>query len=180
MRASTNGCLGGSVGSRLRLPDTDVLPTILNYLELPTLSGVEGEVLDLTKSGPETSARTRFAEASKPPSEESDAGWFNNPKPRCVRQGSFKYIQTRYRDTEELYDLSTDPYEQRNLLASHMPEMVSRAAELRREPATWTAGQNPLLSHFDKQQLDETIARLRTLGYLGGDEEGDFESQGPP
>ncbi|MBU0617058.1 MAG: sulfatase-like hydrolase/transferase, partial [Planctomycetes bacterium] len=169
-------------GTRLDLPvaSIDVLPTILRQLGLPIPSGVEGEVLDLTGSGPEMSARTRFAEASKPRSEESDAGWFNNPKPRCVRQGSLKYIQTRYRDTEELYDLSTDPYERRNLLASYMPEMVSRVTELRRELTAWTASQNPLPSHFDERQRDETIARLRALGYLGGDEEDDPEGEEPP
>jgi arylsulfatase A-like enzyme len=172
---------GAQGGRRLDLPaaSIDVLPTVLDYVGLTIPSDVEGDVLDLAGSEPATSARTRFAEASKPRSEESDASWFNDRKARCVRQGQFKYIQTPYRATEELYDLSADPLEQRNLLGSFTPEMVSRAAELRRQLAAWTAMQNPLPTHFDQQQRDETVRRLRALGYLVGEEEEDADGQPP-
>ena len=171
---------GAQGGQRLDLPTAsiDVLPTVLDYVGMKIPSDIEGEVLDLTGSELAMSARTRFAEASKPRFEESDASWFNDRKARCARQGSFKYIQTPYRSTEELYDLSLDPLEQRNLLGSYAPEMVSRAAELRRQLAAWTATQNPLPTHFDQQQRDETVRRLRALGYLVGEEEEDAD--GPP
>ena len=171
---------GAHGGLRLDIPTAsiDVLPTVLDYVGMKIPSDVEGEVLDLTGSESEMSARARFAEASKPRSEESGTSWFNDRKARCVWQSPFKYIQTPYRATEELYDLSLDPLEQRNLLSSYAPEMVSRAAELRRQLAAWTATQNPLPTHFDQQQRDETVRRLRALGYLVGEEEEDAD--GPP
>lgn len=169
-------------GTRVDFPaaSIDVLPTILDLLHLPIPPHVEGEVLDLTGPPPERSARARFAEASKPRAAETGSGWFNNPKPRCVRAGKYKYIQTRYLGTEELYDLAADPYEQRNLLASLAPDMIERAGALRDQLAAWTASPNPLPSHFDQQQRDETVRRLKALGYLVDEEDEAHTDQPQP
>ncbi|MFQ5805547.1 MAG: sulfatase [Phycisphaerae bacterium] len=163
-------------GTRLDLPvaSIDILPTVLNYLELPTPTGVDGQVIDLTNPRQTTMSRTRFGEATKPWDEvETDPRWLNNRKARCVREGPFKYIYTSYRGSEELYDLSSDPHERRNLLASRTPELARRAAGLRRKLDAWTATQKPLPSHFDRGQREETIRRLKALGYLSTDDDGD-------
>jgi arylsulfatase A-like enzyme len=155
-------------GTRLDLPTAsiDILPTVLNYLGLPLPAGVEGEAIDLKDPGGGAMSRTRFGEATWPWDADSDSQWLNNLKARCVREGSFKYIQTQYLGREELYDLSTDPHERRNLLASLAPEMVARAAELRGKLEAWTATADPLPSYFDRDRREETLRRLRALGYV--------------
>jgi choline-sulfatase len=159
-------------GTRLDLPvaSVDVVPTLVNYLGLPMPAGVDGLAIDLTNPRQTMVSRTRFGEATKPWDEvETDPRWFNNRKARCVRDGPFKYIHTAYRETEELYDLSSDPHERDNLLASRAPEFLARVAELRGKLDAWTATQKPLPSHFDREQREETVRRLKALGYLSDD-----------
>jgi len=169
-------------GTRLDLPvsSIDMLPTMVSYVGLPTPAGVEGELLTLTDPRANTLARPRFGEASKPARREFDPRWFNNPKARCVRDGSLKYIRTAYLSREELYDLQVDPHEQNNVLESPTVEIAARAADLRRRLDVWTAAQTPLPSRFDDRTHDETIARLKALGYLGGDDQDDSEGEEPP
>ena len=173
---------GAHGGTRLDLPvsSIDMLPTMASYLGLPIPAGVEGAALDLTDLSWNELERPRFGEASKPRRRESDPRWFNNLKARCVRDGSLKYIRTPYLSKEGLYNLQADPHEQNNLLESATAEVAARAAELRRKLDAWTAAQNPLPSHFDDRSRDETIARLRALGYLGEDEEADSDAEQPP
>jgi arylsulfatase A-like enzyme len=168
-------------GLRLDLPVTsiDLLPTVINYLGLSLPAGVEGQALDLAHPAELRLARTRFGEASRPANCESDPRWFNNPKARCVRQGPFKYIRTAFLDREELYDLQTDPYEQSNLLRSPTAEIAARAAEFRRKLDAWTAAQSPLPARFDDRSRDETVARLKALGYLDDDDEDDLDEKPP-
>jgi len=163
-------------GTRLDLPiaSIDILPTVVSYLGLPLPAGVEGEVIDLVNLTGFPADRIRFGEASKPwENVEIDPGWFNNTKARCVRQGRFKYIRTIYARKEELYDLSLDPHERANLLAdweSPQPDDVKR---LRRKLRAWTATQNPLPTHFDRSHYEDTVRRLKALGYLSEQEEDD-------
>ncbi|MHC4609171.1 MAG: hypothetical protein ACYS7M_02345 [Planctomycetota bacterium] len=90
-------------------------------------------------------------------------------KARCVRRGSLKLIQTPYAQTEELYDLSVDPQEGNNLLPAATPEIKAQAAELRRQLEAWAQSATPLPSRFEPSQRQETIERLRSLGYLGSE-----------
>ena len=153
---------------------------MVSYLGLPVPASVEGEVLDLALPASNQLTRPRFGEASKPARQESDPRWFNNPKARYVRDGSFKYIRTPYLGKEELYDLGADPHEQHNLLESATAQVAARAADLRRKLDAWTAAQDPLPSHFDLQRRDETIARLKALGYLEADDENDVDVEELP
>lgn len=176
---------GAQGGVRLDLPvaSIDMLPTMVSYLGLPVPAGVEGDVLELGVPTRNELERPRFGEASKPMRQESDPRWFNNPKARCVRDGSFKYIRTQYLSKEGLYNLRTDPYEQNNLLESATAEVAARAADLRRKLDAWTVAQSPLPSRFDDRRRDETIARLKALGYLDADdedEEDDSDAEEPP
>jgi len=87
-------------------------------------------------------------------------------KARYIRSGWHKLIQTPYLGTEELYDLESDPSEQRNLLQNPSPEVLEIAARLRTELTTWAESADPLPTHFDESQREETRARLRSLGYI--------------
>jgi arylsulfatase A-like enzyme len=89
-------------------------------------------------------------------------------KTRCVRSGKYKLVQVPYAGREELYDLESDPAEQVELLATSDPEAEAAARRLREQLEAWAASARPLPSRFDPSQREETIERLRALGYLGG------------
>lgn len=145
----------------------DILPTLLNYLGLSTPGGIDGEAINLTDADISFPPRIRFGQATKPLDEvETDPRWYNIRKARCVRDGNLKYIQTPYAMTEEFYDLSEDPYERNNLLTSTTPTIATKAAELRQKLEAWAESARPLPSRFEKSQHEETIRRLKSLGYL--------------
>jgi len=158
-------------GTRIRqlYSNIDIFPTLLAYLSLDIPGGIDGEAVALDPAGKEiiVSKRVRFGEATKPHADvETDPRWYNNRKARCIRAGSWKYIRTPYEQTEELYDLSLDPYEKGNLLAHPIPEHLEKAAALREQLAAWTNSAHPLASRFEPGQREETIKRLKSLGYL--------------
>jgi len=160
------GLHGGLRVSRL-LANIDILPTILRYLGLKMPAGVDGEPEDLTAPGTGPGERLRFSQATKPWAEvETDPRWTNLRKARCVREGPFKFVQTPYLGTEALFDLSRDPEERDNLLAAPNAEIRSRATRLRRKLEAWAASAHPLPSRFEPSQREETIRRLRSLGYM--------------
>jgi arylsulfatase A-like enzyme len=146
----------------------DILPTLLKYLGLAIPDGIDGEAIDLDYAGREKSLppRTRFGQATRPLSVETDPRWYNIRKARCAREGNLKYIQTPYEMIEELYDLSVDPYEKKNLLENAKPEIMSKAEPLKKKLISWANSANPLTSRFEPSQKEETIRRLRSLGYI--------------
>jgi arylsulfatase A-like enzyme len=145
----------------------DILPTVLDLLGLPGRTDLDGEAMDLLRIDAPWPPRVRFGQASKPWQKvETDPRWYNLRKARCVRQGSLEYIHTPFAQTEELYDLSVDPQERRNLLVGASPEVQAEAARLRRMLDAWAQSANPLPSRFEPSQVNETIRRLRSLGYL--------------
>jgi hypothetical protein len=89
-------------------------------------------------------------------------------KARHIRSGRHKFIQTPYLGTEELYDLESDPSEQKNLLQDPSQETLEIAARLRAELTAWADSADPLPARFEPSQREETIERLKSLGYLGG------------
>jgi arylsulfatase A-like enzyme len=154
---------------RLDQPATniDILPTVLAFLGVAIPPGVEGEPIDLRTAGAPSRQRLRFGQATKPWSEaEEGQGWMNARMRRYVRRGSFKLIQTPYRETEELYDLASDPGETTNLLNDPSPDIEALARTLRSELEAWAASADPLPSTFERSHTEETIEKLRSLGYV--------------
>ena len=133
----------------------DVLPTMLQALRIQKPSIVQGVgLLSLIKSGP-SRKRPIYAESLYP---RTQYGW---SALRSLREGSFKYIQA---PKSELYDLSSDPEELRNL-ARQNPAMAGRLKEnlgsIRARLETKQRSSQPA-------QVDpETLARLQALGYVG-------------
>ena len=164
---------GGMGGTAIRTPAStiDLFPTILDAVQVSPPASMDGVALDLrgtlSGTGEPDSDRVLFGQATKPWEEvETDPRWYNIRKARYVRQGRFKFIQTPYAGTEELYDLAADPCEQVNLMID-APETASDVApSLRRQLEAWAASAAPLSSGFESSQQDETIQRLRGLGYL--------------
>lgn len=160
-------------------PSIDLMPTILNYLRLPVPAGIDGTAVDLLTPNPEHNARSIFSEATKP-WEQVEVGrkWVNDAKPRAVRDGQWKYIITPYRRMEELYNLAADPGEKINLLKNANAETRQRLAEMRAALKTYDAASNPLPTHFESTQRDDTVRRLKALGYIdSGDGEREPEDE---
>jgi arylsulfatase A-like enzyme len=150
----------------------DIMPTVLEYLSIPLPEGIDGEPIDLTRAAAEPLDRVRFGQAAKPWQEvETDPRWTNMMKARCVRSGKYKLVQVPYAGREELYDLEADPAEQIDLLARADPATEAAARGLRDQLEVWAASARPLPSRFDPSQREETIERLRALGYLEGESE---------
>lgn len=175
-------------GRKLTTPtsNVDLTPTILKFLGLATPAGLDGVAFDLTDPAPQHTPRTIFSEATKPwEAVEAGRKWPNHPKPRAVRDGPWKYIVTPYRRTEELFNLSSDPGERINLLPSAAPEVQQRLAELRAALKRFDADVNPPPMRFESSQRDETVRRLKALGYIdpGGatepEEEVEVEVENP-
>ena len=96
---------------------TDLAPTLLDVLGLPPPKGWDGRSLFAAERPPRTYL---FA-----------AAW--GQYLLGVREEDWKYIYDARGGREELYDLSTDPDEQKNLAASH----TERAWRLRQRLAAW-------------------------------------------
>ncbi len=144
----------------------DILPTLLELIGIPAPPGLDGRAIDLAGRG-SGSAGPRFGQATKPwEAVETDPRWTNMLKARFIREGPYKLIQVPYRNAEELYDLARDPGESTNLIDSAVPEIVARVRELRLKLEQWAASARPPPPQFDERHRDETIERLKALGYL--------------
>lgn len=160
---------GASGGTRVdgTFASIDVMPTILDFLGIDPPEHIDGERVDLRKIDKILPPRARFGEATKPwRGVETYGRWPNSMKPQCIREGRHKLVVTRYRGTEELYDVASDPGELNDLLTDPSPEIESLALRLRSELDEWAASADPLPSAFEPSQQEETMRRLRSLGYL--------------
>ena len=158
-------------GTRIAEPLSSIaiMPSLVNYLNLPLPDGIDGRAFDLANIHQTIGVRTLYGQATltrpwKIP--EVATGWQHANKARCIRTGNIKYIQTPYASSEELYDLARDPFEQENLLLSPAPESVSAARQLREKLEGWAAAARPLESFLEKKRQQETIERLKALGYM--------------
>jgi arylsulfatase A-like enzyme len=145
----------------------DVLPTTLRWLRLGIPSPIDGEAVDLRALDKPIASRTRYGQATKPWRDvETDSRWTNMRKARCIREGNYKFVQIPFRGTEELYELESDPGESINLLQNPSAESRLLRDRLRKGLERWTASAKPLPSVFEPSQQEETIKRLRSLGYI--------------
>jgi arylsulfatase A-like enzyme len=144
--------------------NVDIWPTLLDLLGLPSLDDADGR-----SRRPEILAAVRRAPAPAhegPRFAHIDQTWGRSArKPRpmvSVSEGSYRLIRAEGAAPPELFDRSTDPYEQVDL-APDRPEVLARMTQLAedylaRAPADWSGGADV---EIDPEELEQ----LRALGY---------------
>lgn len=134
----------------------DVLPTVLDLLELQTPASVAGVSL-LNTSADELARRPIFAETFPP-----ESPWHR----QAVILDGFKLIRTLDEggDVLELFDLRRDPAELTNSAGSAAGRLRELAERLRLFEAG--QGRQPTPAAVIPRLTDEERARLRSLGYL--------------
>jgi arylsulfatase A-like enzyme len=155
---------GEDGGTRLGGPTShiDLLPTILETLQIPVHETIEGAALNL-REGTGRPPRLLYGEATGP---RWPGGKPHERNARFVREGRFKLIQTPYEGTEELYDLVADPREVENLLTAPTPDEAATAERIRQKLTEWVDAADPLPSTFGGMEKSDTIEKLRSLGYI--------------
>lgn len=156
----------------------DIAPTLLDYAGLPALEGIAGRSLRPLIEGGADEPRIHFAEQIN--------GYDLNAKmvsarplddfTYCAMDAEWKLTWRPNHPAEsELFHLTADPDEQRNLWAWDHPEAIRLKKELGRE-APWVTAPFPSLT--DGADAAAAAAALRKIGYTGGDD-GDVASAGP-
>lgn len=156
----------------------DLTPTVLGMVGVDPPVELEGRDLaplwwEAASESPESLAarpsvqfenRFLYGEASGGVTYEMMLGEGIFPVYRSIRQGRYKLIHESKRDVWQLFDLSSDPLEQRDVSAEH-PEIARMLGEqlMRRseEPGDVSGG-----SENRVELDDEDIERLRALGYV--------------
>ncbi len=148
-----------------RIPDVvrlvDVMPTLLELLALdPGDLPLQGSSLIALLEG-RKEPRLAFSHADRSELTELYA----------VRRGGFRLIYDKLSGERWLYDLTSDPDEERDVAAEHeeLADELQSALEAQMEQDAAIAG---VLGEGGARGLEEdTRAELEGLGYMGGDEE---------
>ncbi|MFZ0963842.1 MAG: sulfatase-like hydrolase/transferase [Terriglobia bacterium] len=135
----------------------DVMPTVLQALQLPIPPSVQGRSLLSDIVGkPSASASNLYAETYLP------LLHFHWSQLRALQSGGLKYIEA---PRPELYDTPTDPHETKNLLPGKQAlahEMHDRLETLERRYTPASGG-----GAKESEPTDPALAeRLRSLGYV--------------
>jgi arylsulfatase A-like enzyme/Tfp pilus assembly protein PilF len=140
---------------REQVRSVDLAPTLESMAGLPARAGLDGESLvPLLTGGSRRDVPVSYAESWYP---RLHFGW---SELRAMRVGEWKYVAA---PRPELYDLRTDRGESKNLVA----ERASVAARLSAELSALVQGFEPTSGPAAPQPDEETLARLRALGYVG-------------
>lgn len=179
---------GGHAGEEIERPlsNVDVVPTVLELLELDGASELDGVSMVDAWGGGDSSRddgkRLIFSAATQPPALEArtPGPWKGALKARSVRRGRWKFVHTPYLDHQELYDLEADPEERENLLLGDDDRAFEVAAELRAVLDASVRNANPPQTFFAHVfpgeparadlSIQEQIRLLEQLGYVPGNE----------
>ena len=148
------GHLGGlRVAEQVRT--IDVMPTVLELLDIPNDATMRGESLVPFMATSPTAGEARMAF--------TDRGHRGRVS---VRTSEWKIIYDTRADAWSAYHLQEDPGETRD----RFPEDLAEVQSLRAALETWLGELEPAMtSPAPPTPSDEELEQLRTLGYLGGD-----------
>ncbi len=101
-----------------QIKTVDLMPTILDYLKIPLdekYEKLDGISLMPLINGREYSEKIAYSETGNPLDKREPP---KEPNVKSVRTSKWKLIYNEYNKTKELYNLETDPKEERNLSGS--------------------------------------------------------------
>jgi arylsulfatase A-like enzyme len=158
----------------------DIMPTLLDFSELPHPKGIQGQslapLLGLTDARKPGSWQRRPAITEKPslrekddapdPNNERDVSWVSF----AINDGEWKLIHHTVRPAGrpefELFDAQRDPLDQHDLAKDHA-DVVSRLAKaLERWHEIAAASRLKPDSETTSTMTPEQLRKLRSLGYL--------------
>ncbi len=145
----------------------DLLPTLLDLMGGRPPADCQGVSLVPAFRGRPVDTEYSYAETLFP---KMNMGW---AELRAIRSNRWKYIRA---PKPELYDLSDDPEETRNVIDRHPVEAGALEARLRSilGPAAQGGVEKVQTSLVDEQ----TLRQLKTLGYLSGFSAREYELSG--
>ncbi|MFC2144537.1 sulfatase [Acidobacteriota bacterium] len=143
---------------------TDLTPTILDYLAQPLPGRLDGRSLvPVLRAETDSEPRTGYLERRDYPASMRVKSWstWGLGKEFAIRKGEWKLIHKKMEENE-LYNLSSDPWELSNLIA----EEPIVAEKLKEELLEWL-GETPQVRDQDPDDMDaKTIQQLKSLGYI--------------
>lgn len=128
----------------------DVAPTILDAIDLPRPAEMRGRTLIAAGGAGEVYSESLYAR-----------NHFGCAAIRSLRAGQYKYIEA---PKPELYDLSTDPNELRNLFEQQRSKATSMGEQIAALRAASPSGN----STKPPSPKPDAVDALRSLGYLSG------------
>lgn len=145
----------------------DVLPTLAALAGLPAPAGIDGEnVVPIIEGHAPRDPPSSYSETFYP---KLHFGW---SELRAVRTGQWKYVDA---PRPELYDVSRDKPERQNLVDARAPLAAGLLRETTRVESTFGAASRTEAPAPDA----ETLARLRSLGYVGATTAARSGARGP-
>jgi len=153
---------GEVVDARVRL--IDVMPSILDMLDVPPVESVQGTSLLPYMTGKDKRDLATYMESFFP---RENYGWSELVG---LIDGPWKYIKA---PREELYNIDQDPLEETNLIQQERKVVQEKKEQLAEFIKNSTA---PLVTE-KRAMSDEEIQRLRSLGYIsfaGGTPKGEL------
>jgi len=159
---------GVPAGLRIRTPvsSVDLVPTLLAMAGADPAPGLDGlDLGPLLRGGDDRPfrERTQYGEAAGGLSYDNIVKPGIFPVYSSVRRGRYKLVHESKAGVHALYDLETDPREQRDVSSDH-PEFTARLMAVLQERQRDYSPEPPLESRVDLSKED--IDRLRALGYL--------------
>jgi len=146
------------VGSPVRA--LDIAPTLLEAGGLSVPGAMEGRSLLAAGEG-RLPPSLSFSEASKPWGVETPGEYQNRHKAKAIRTDRWKLVVTPFLDREQLFDLVSDPGEDRNVSLLERERADSLAEVL----TAWLAETDPGFEEGDLTAKSELREKLKALGY---------------
>ena len=130
----------------------DILPTILELLEIKSPEKLKGISLVPLLKGEKVTQKPVAAFTYKPEASEDLKG--------VILRG-YKYITSEQNGKEELYFLKDDPQELKNIISEN-PEIAEEAKRILKNVTSYKSIGKPKAA----KKTEETIRKLRSLGYI--------------
>ena len=135
----------------------DIFPSILNLISLPSPNNIDGENIFSLKY--DDNNKTLFSHIESPPAVKNQSIKYIG-----LRNSEFKFIQDIDGNSQsyELYDLTNDPNEEKNLVSAKPEQIEIFKKELFEIRKNKISQSDSKFDYNEKQKIDDV---LKKLGY---------------